>query len=69
MEANLRGSYLMGADFESASLYKADLRGAKGLTADQLIKAKTTYLAKLDPELELQMVLLIQDTKATTDLN
>jgi len=24
----------MGADFENASLYKADLRGAKGLTIE-----------------------------------
>lgn len=67
MEANLRGSYLMGADFENASLYKADLRGAKGVTAEQLIKAKTTYLAKFDPELELQMVLLLQDANTLVD--
>lgn len=51
MEADLRGSYLMGADFEQASLYKADLRGAKGLSAEQLLKAKTLFLAKLDKEL------------------
>ena len=29
-------SYLVGADFENASLYKADFRGAKGLTIEQL---------------------------------
>lgn len=51
MEANLSGSYLMGADFENASLYKADLRGAKGLTLEQLTKAKTLYLAKFDDEI------------------
>jgi BTB/POZ domain-containing protein KCTD9 len=51
MEANLKGCYLMGADFENASLYKADLRGAKGLTIDQLVKVKTLYLAKFDDEL------------------
>jgi BTB/POZ domain-containing protein KCTD9 len=51
MEANLRGSYLMGADFENASLYKADFRGAKGLTIEQLVKAKTLYLAKFDNEI------------------
>jgi BTB/POZ domain-containing protein KCTD9 len=51
MEANLQNSYLMGADFENASLYKADFRGAKGLTIEQLIKAKTLYLAKFDDEL------------------
>ncbi len=55
MEADLRGSYLMGADFEQASLYKADLRGAKGLTAEQLMKAKTLFLAKLDDELQQQL--------------
>ncbi|MBL7846959.1 MAG: pentapeptide repeat-containing protein [Cyclobacteriaceae bacterium] len=55
MEADLQGSYLMGADFENASLYKADLRGAKGLTAEQLSKAKTLYLAKMDKELQLQL--------------
>jgi uncharacterized protein YjbI with pentapeptide repeats len=51
MEADLRNCYLTGADFENASLYKADLRGAKGLTLEQLTKAKTLYLAKIDPEL------------------
>lgn len=52
MEADLRNSYLMGADFENASLYKADLRGAKGLTIEQLMVAKTLYLAKFDPTLQ-----------------
>ena len=51
MEANLSNCYLTGANFENASLYKADLRGAKGITAEQLMKAKTLYLAKLDPEI------------------
>lgn len=55
MEANLRNSYLMGTSFENASLYKADLRGAKGLTLDQLMKAKTLYLAQLDQELAEQV--------------
>lgn len=50
MEANLRNSYLMGADFENASLYKTDMRGVKGLTIDQLRKAKTLYLAKFDKD-------------------
>ena len=52
MEADLRDSYLMGADFENASLYKADLRGAKGLTIEQLMTAKTLYLAKFDESLQ-----------------
>ncbi len=51
MEANLQNSYLMGADFENATLYKADFRGVKGLTIDQLAKAKTLYLAKFDESL------------------
>jgi uncharacterized protein YjbI with pentapeptide repeats len=55
MEANLQGSYLMGADFENASLYKADFRNAKGLTIEQLAKAKTLYLAKFDEELMEQV--------------
>jgi len=50
MEANLRGAYLMGADFENASLYKADLRDVKGLTIDQIKKAKTLFLTKFDDE-------------------
>lgn len=53
MEADLQNSFLMGADFENASLYKADLRGAKGLTAEQLMRAKTLYLAKIDDDLRL----------------
>jgi len=56
MEANLKGCYLMGADFENANLYKADLTGAKGLTAEQLAKAKTLYLAKFDPEIQDQLL-------------
>lgn len=55
MEANLQNSYLMGADFENASLYKADFRGSKGLTIEQLSKAKTLYLAKFDDDLQAQV--------------
>lgn len=55
MEANLQNAYLTGANFENTSLYKADLRGAKGLTAEQLRKAKTLYLAKLDPEIQEEL--------------
>ncbi len=61
MEANLQGSYLMGADFENASLYKADLRGAKGITIDQLVKAKTLYLAKFDDELLEQIKISVPE--------
>ena len=55
MESDMKDSYLMGADFDNASLYKADLRGAKGLTAEQLSKAKTLYMAELDPELKEEL--------------
>ena len=61
MEANLQNSYLMGADFENASLYKADFRGAKGLTIEQLVKAKTLYLAKFDAELQEQVKALMPE--------
>jgi uncharacterized protein YjbI with pentapeptide repeats len=61
MEANLQNSYLMGADFENASLYKADFRGAKGLTIEQLLKAKTLYLAKFDQELQEQVQSLVPE--------
>lgn len=51
MEADLRNTYVMGADFANASLYKADFRGAKGLTVEQLLPAKTLYLAKFDEKI------------------
>ena len=51
MEANLRNCYVTGADFENASLYKADLRGARGLTIEQLTKVKTLYLARFDDDI------------------
>lgn len=51
MEADLRNSYLMGADLTNANLYKADLRGAKGLTAEQLVSAKSLYMAQMDDAL------------------
>jgi BTB/POZ domain-containing protein KCTD9 len=73
MEANLRGAYLMGADLENANLYKADLTGAKGLTLEQLLSAKTLYLAKLDAELQLELDNLAQvvptDVVAQTEMN
>ncbi len=61
MEADLQNSYLTGVDFENASLYKADLRGAKGLTVEQLLKAKTLYLTKLDDELQSQVQQLVPE--------
>jgi uncharacterized protein YjbI with pentapeptide repeats len=66
MEANLRGSYLMGADFENASLYKADLTGAKGITIEQLSKAKTLFLAKFDPEIQAQLQKTVPEAMTAT---
>ena len=57
MEADLRGAYLTGADFSNANLYKSDFRGAKGLTIESLVNARTLYLAKFDDEI----LELIQD--------
>ncbi len=42
---------MVGANFENANLYKADLRGVVGLTVEQLSKAKTLYQAKLDDQI------------------
>ncbi len=55
MEANLRNADLTEANFTNANLYKADLRGVKGLTKEQLNKARTLYLAKLDPDIEKEI--------------
>lgn len=51
MEANLSNCALAETNFEDTNLYKADFRGAEGLTLEQLSKAKSLYLAKFDPEL------------------
>ncbi len=51
MEADLNGAYLTGADLTNANLYKSDLRNAKGLSIEQLLKVRTLYLAKFDPEI------------------
>jgi len=50
MEANLSGAYLTGANFDNANLYKADLRGAVGLTIEQFSTVKSLYLAQFDEE-------------------
>lgn len=44
--ANLKGAFLLNTNFE-----RADLRGAKNLTIDQLSQVKTLYNTKLDKEL------------------
>jgi uncharacterized protein YjbI with pentapeptide repeats len=55
-EANLMGADLKDVDFSEAILKKANLIGAKNLGLVQLTKAKTLYQAKLDPELEQQIL-------------
>ena len=50
-QADLRNSDLRDANLEGAMLNEADLTGAKFLTADQLLKAKNLYKAKMDSEL------------------
>jgi uncharacterized protein YjbI with pentapeptide repeats len=51
IEANLSGAIVADANFKNTSLYKADLSNVKGLKAEQLAKAKSLYLTKLDPEI------------------
>jgi uncharacterized protein YjbI with pentapeptide repeats len=58
--ANLIGAYLHKTDLEGANLEGAKLvwialRGAEGLTIEQLSRAKTLYTAALDPELMEQV--------------
>ncbi len=55
MEANLSHCSLSETNFENANLYKADFRGATGLTIEQLSKAKSLYLASFDPELKAEL--------------
>jgi uncharacterized protein YjbI with pentapeptide repeats len=53
--ANLEGANLTGANLEGAKLVWIALRGAEGLTIEQLSRAKTLYTAALDPELMEQV--------------
>ena len=55
MEADLSGCHLTGAIFDEASLYKANLKGVEGLTAEQLKNVKTLYLAELDDDLHKEI--------------
>lgn len=48
----LADSMVSGADFTDANLFKTDFRGAKGLTAEQLSKARSIHMALIDPEIE-----------------
>ncbi|WKK77760.2 pentapeptide repeat-containing protein [Marivirga salinae] len=55
MEADLSNCHLTGATFDEASLYKANLIGAEGITADQLKNVKTLYLAELDDDIKSEI--------------
>jgi uncharacterized protein YjbI with pentapeptide repeats len=58
IDSILKDSMLAGADFTDTNLFKADLSGAKGLTAEQLSKARNIYLAKIDPAVEEKLKLI-----------
>lgn len=49
---NLQGTNLENASFAGADLVKANLKGARNLSIDQLCQAATLFEAELDPELE-----------------
>ncbi|WP_375578846.1 pentapeptide repeat-containing protein [Marivirga tractuosa] len=55
MEADLSNCHLTGASFDEASLYKANLKGAEGITAEQLKSVKTLYLAELDDDIKSEI--------------
>ena len=55
MEANLQGCHVTGAHFDNANLYKADLRGIKGLDVQILSRVKTLFMAKFDPDVMQQI--------------
>lgn len=55
MEADLSNCHLTGAIFDEASLYKANLKGAEGISAEQLQNVKTLYLAELDEDLKKEI--------------
>jgi uncharacterized protein YjbI with pentapeptide repeats len=55
MEADLSNCHVTGAIFDEASLYKANLKGVVGLTADQLANVKTLYLAEMDEDLHAEI--------------
>ena len=51
IDGNFQGADLTGADFDNATLYMPDFRGAKGLLAEQLVKAKIITKPKFDDDL------------------
>lgn len=52
IDAIFKDCMLAGADFTDANLFKADFSGCKGLTAEQLMVARSIHMAVLDKEVE-----------------
>jgi pentapeptide repeat protein len=52
IRANLQGTLLYGTEFEDVDLDDADLRGAEGLTVEQVVSARVTSSTKLPPGLD-----------------
>lgn len=69
MEAKLRGCHVTGANFTNANLYKADLRGIQGLDFDNLVKAKTLFMAKFDNEVMEKLMNLYPQLTGREALN
>ena len=55
MDANFSNAMLAGSDFTNANLLKADLRGAQGITVEQLSTARSLEKALLDPTIEAEL--------------
>ena len=55
-EADLSEANLNGADLSVVDFNGADLRGTKKITIEQLSEVETLYKAKLDPEIEKQII-------------
>jgi uncharacterized protein YjbI with pentapeptide repeats len=55
-EANLKGANFHEAILLGANLQEADITGVKYLTIEQLAEAKSLYKAKMDPELEKEVM-------------
>lgn len=54
--ANLKGCDLDGAILDGAYLKKVNLRGAKGISVQQLVKAQTLFEAEMDEILLLDLI-------------
>jgi hypothetical protein len=55
MDANFSNAMLAGSDFTDANLLKADLRGALGVTVEQLSTAHSLVKTLLEPSIEAEL--------------